>query len=106
MAGKISNMMDIWADPNRSPFMAVTAHWIQAIPEQTNQGVRYKLCLRADLIGFQSMPGRHTGPHLAEAFIQVLDCVNIVTKVCIRLIIQIILWLTLVTVVDWLGHCR
>ena len=50
------------------------------------------------------MPGRHTGPHLAEAFIQVLDHVNIVMKVCIRLIIQIILQLTLVTVVDWLGH--
>ena len=33
------------------------------------------------------MPGWHTGPHLAEAFIEVLDHVNIVSKVCIRLII-------------------
>ena len=67
--------------------MAVTAHWIQAIPEQMNMGVQYKLRLRADLIGFQSMPGRHTGLHLAEAFIEVLDRVNIVSKVRIRLIL-------------------
>ena len=30
------------------------------------------------------MPGWRTGPHLAEAFIEVLDHVNIVLKVCIR----------------------
>ena len=29
------------------------------------------------------MPGHHTGQHLAEAFIDVLDQIDIVTKVCI-----------------------
>ncbi|THU85233.1 hypothetical protein K435DRAFT_625180, partial [Dendrothele bispora CBS 962.96] len=26
--GKISCTMDCWTDPNLTPFMAVTAHWI------------------------------------------------------------------------------
>ena len=81
--GKISNTMDVWTDPNRSPFMAVTAHWIQAIKENTHLGPRYVLRLRADLIGFHSMPGRHTGQHLAEAFMDILDRIDIVTKVCL-----------------------
>ena len=79
--GKISNTMDVWTDPNRSPFMAVTAHWIQAIEENTHLGPRYVLRLQADLIGFYSMPGRHTGQHLAEAFMDILDQIDIVTKV-------------------------
>ena len=33
------------------------------------------------------MPGQHTGLHLAEAFVEVLDHVNIVSKVHIRLIL-------------------
>ncbi|KAF8809261.1 hypothetical protein BYT27DRAFT_7222516 [Phlegmacium glaucopus] len=32
--------------------MAVTAHWIQAIDEKTSTGLKKKLRLRADLIGF------------------------------------------------------
>ncbi|THU80882.1 hypothetical protein K435DRAFT_596501, partial [Dendrothele bispora CBS 962.96] len=27
-AGKISMTMDCWSDPNLTPYMAVTSHWI------------------------------------------------------------------------------
>ena len=52
--------MDMWSDPNLSPFMAVTAHWIETTPVETPQGLQHTLKLRADLIGFQRVPGHHT----------------------------------------------
>lgn len=58
--GKISMTMDLWSDPNLSPFMAVTAHWIEAKPISTPNGPQFELTLRADLIGFHQVPGRHT----------------------------------------------
>ena len=74
--------MDMWSDPNLSPFMAVTAHWIEAIPIQTSAGRQFKLNLRSDLFAFLSVPGRHTGDHLAGTFWHVLECLGIAKKVC------------------------
>lgn len=74
--------MDMWTDPNLSPFMAVTAHWIEAKIISTPQGTQYELKLRADLIGFHSVPGHHTGEHMAHAFLYVLDRIGIAEKVC------------------------
>ena len=73
--------MDLWSDPNLTPYMAVTAHWIEATPSQTSKGPRYKLILQTDLIGFRRVPGRHMGEHLAEAFMTVLDRLGIAPKV-------------------------
>ena len=61
--------------------MAVTAHWIQAIKETTPTGVVKKLQLRADLIGFHKIPGRHSGDHLAHCFLFVTDRIKITLKV-------------------------
>ena len=55
--GKISFTTDGWSDPNQSPFMAVTAHCIEATDEKIPTGVSKKLKLRADLIGFHKLPG-------------------------------------------------
>ena len=52
--GKISFTTDGWSDPNQTSFIAVTAHWIQAIDEETPTGSNKKLQLRADLI---ELPG-------------------------------------------------
>jgi hypothetical protein len=68
----------MWSDTNLSPFMAITAHWIKA-EQGSNQQPR--LALRADLIGFIPVPGRHTGEHLAHAFIHVLDRIHVTEKV-------------------------
>lgn len=73
--------MDMWSDPNLTPFMAVTAHWIHATVISTPQGKEYKLKLRSDLIGFHHVPGRHTGEHLAQAFLYITDRLNITKKV-------------------------
>ena len=79
--GKISLTMDMWSDPNLTPFMAVTAHWIEGKTEETVNGPKLVLNLRADLIGFQRVPGRHDGEHLAHAFLFVTDRLKITEKV-------------------------
>lgn len=61
--------------------MAVTAHWIQTTKTETPSGTRDILTLRADLIGFQRVPGRHDGEHLAEAFLYVTGRLDITSKV-------------------------
>ena len=73
--------MDMWSDPNLSPFMAVTAHWIAGKPMTTAMSEFVSLELRCELIGFINVPDRHTGEHLAFAFISVLDRVHIARKV-------------------------
>jgi len=73
--------MDLWSDTNLSPFMAVTAHWIETKMTQTSEGPQYELHLRAELIGFHRVPGHHDGEHLAQAFLFVLDRLDIASKV-------------------------
>jgi len=74
--------MDLWTDANLSPFMAVTAHWIEVETMPTPQGAQYNLRLRSDLIGFHHVPGHHSGEHIAHAFLHVLDRIGITHKVC------------------------
>jgi len=85
--GKISFTTDMWSDPNKTPFMAVTAHWIEATTQETSHGRQYILKLRADLIGFHRVPGRHDGEHLAHAFLHILDRVSVSKKGCFNLLI-------------------
>lgn len=73
--------MDTWSDPNQTPFLAVTAHWIEAIDEKTPTGTNKKLQLRADLIGFHNLLGRHTGEHLVHCFLFITDRVQVTSKV-------------------------
>lgn len=91
--GKISFTTDLWSDPNLSPFMAVTAHWIEvSVVKQTPDGPQYSLKLRAELIGFHRVPGRHDGEHLAQAFLYILDRISITSKVCnIKPYLQVLL---------------
>jgi len=34
---------DAWTDPNQTSFMAVTAHWIEAVEEKVSSGSQKKL---------------------------------------------------------------
>ena len=79
--GLISETMDLWTTLNLTPFMVVTTHWIQGIYKETIDSTRLTLKLRSDLIGFQCVPGRHDGKHLATAFIYITDHVGITHKV-------------------------
>ena len=58
--------------------MAVTAHWIQATAAADGS---QQLKLRADLIGFHKIPGRHNGIHLASCFLFITDRIKITPKV-------------------------
>ena len=75
--------MDIWTDPNNVPYMATTAHWIEATTVATATGTQYHLNLCSDLIGFTFLEGSHTGENLADEFILVLDRLEIAHKVSI-----------------------
>ena len=79
--GKISCTMDLWTDPSLWPYMAVTAHWLQAVKEESPTGSFFRLTLRCDLIGFHRIPTRHTGEHLASTFMWIIDRLNIAHKV-------------------------
>ena len=61
--------------------MAVTSHWIQGIYKETIDSTRLTLKLRADLIGFQRVPGHHDGKHLASAFLYITDRIKVTDKV-------------------------
>jgi len=63
--------------------MAVTAHWMQATTVQTTDGPQHSISLRADLIGFHRVTGRHDGEHLATVFMEILDRLGITANVCI-----------------------
>lgn len=93
----------MWSDPNLAAFMAVTAHWIEAVTDQTALGPRTILKLRVDLVGFQRVPDRHTGQHLADAFIHLIDCLGVAQKVSIHTYIMRHLCLIL-CVLDWLDN--
>lgn len=61
--------------------MAVTAHWIETQEVETPEGKQYILNLCADLAAFHYVPGRHSGIHLATAFLETLDRINLAPKV-------------------------
>ncbi|KAF8235399.1 hypothetical protein L208DRAFT_1179125, partial [Tricholoma matsutake] len=79
--GKISFTTDTWSNPNQSSFMAVTAHWIESVEEQTHTGTEKKLQLRSNLVGFHKLPGHHTGEHIAHCFLFITDRLKITAKV-------------------------
>jgi len=85
--GKISFTTDIWSDPDRKPYMAVIAHWMERQPLQVSQTLQHRISLRADLIGFIHVPGSHTGAHLAEMFLCILNRLQIANKVSFIFII-------------------
>ena len=79
--GAISFTMDTWTDLDLKPYMAVTAHWIQKHSTQTPHGSHETLELHADLIGFMSVPGNHSGDCLAEIFMFIINRLKIAKKV-------------------------
>lgn len=75
--GRISLTSDMWSDPNRQSFMAVTAHWIA-------RGGANKLELRSALIAFREVDGSHTGDNLGEVLFGIIQGVGIAHKVCVH----------------------
>lgn len=84
--------------------MAITAHWITAAVSTQNPVQCATLTMCADLIGFIHIPGRHTGEHLAHAFLRVLDRIHITEKVLSNCPINALL--IPISYIDRLGNSR
>ncbi|KAJ3563636.1 hypothetical protein NP233_g8817 [Leucocoprinus birnbaumii] len=78
--GKVSLTTDIWTDPNLTPYIGVTAHWIDVQHFNSPAGPRCLLSMKARVIGFRCIPGHHTGDHLAQALRFIVDRINITSK--------------------------
>ena len=79
--GRISFTLDMWSDANQTPYMAVTAHWIEGVTENTAHGPKLVLKLQSDLVGFEHIPGHHDGAHLGYTFLHVIDHLEVAEKV-------------------------
>ncbi len=86
--------------------MAITAHWITAAASTQNPVQCATLSMRADLIGFIHIPGRHTGEHLAHAFLHTLDRIHVTEKVVLLSNSSIKALLIPISYIDWLGNFR
>lgn len=68
--------MDAWSDENLTPYMGITAHYIEIL-----EGNGISLHLQSILAGFCRLPDRHSGKHLAQTLLSVIDRLGIASKV-------------------------
>jgi hypothetical protein len=65
--GEISYTADVWSSASLNPYFAITAHW--AYRDDTDGSIKMK----ARLIAFHRIFGRHTGEKLGQLCIDLLD---------------------------------
>ncbi len=70
--------MDLTSDLNLMNYMAVTAHWMEAVGTDADGWIIVRL--QSDLIGYHCIPGCHDGEHLAAAILHITDRVGITSK--------------------------
>jgi hypothetical protein len=63
---KVSLALDAWTSPNKIAFLAIIAYWIDS-----------KWVSQSQLIGFEHLEERHTGEHIAEKVLYILNQYNI-----------------------------
>lgn len=73
--GKISYTADAWSSASLQSYLAITAHW--AYRDDTDGSIKIK----ARLIAFHKMFGRHTGERMAQLCIDLLDRAGITANV-------------------------
>src|SRR5947209_482706 len=74
-AGKISFMADLWFNKVRRAYICITAHWL-ARDKHTNA-----LELKAGLITFHPVPGKHNGKNITTLILTLLDRAGVTAKV-------------------------
>ena len=100
--GKVSFTMDMWSDPDKKAYMAVTAHSLKSQSLQVSNTLQQSIYLHVDLLGFAHVPGTHSGKHLAEVFLFIINRLNIAHKVSF---ISNYIDLYLNLLIDWMDHC-
>jgi hypothetical protein len=78
--GRISFTMDLWTDPNLTPFMAVTAHYYA---RKSDGGIAY----RSGLVAFHYTPGGHSGDELSQHLFKIFDDLEVLHKVSLYSVI-------------------
>ncbi|KAF8235363.1 hypothetical protein L208DRAFT_1037491, partial [Tricholoma matsutake] len=72
-ASALSFTTDIWSDKKHQSFLCITVHWV-AYSQPDNQGA---LILKASLLAFHALHGRHTGKAIANIVYALLQRVGI-----------------------------
>jgi len=71
--GSVSITSDTWTvDTTKAAFLGVTAHWIEI-----REG---RWMVRAEVVGFQSISGDHSGENLGRYIVGIFDRVGIMRK--------------------------
>lgn len=73
--GRVSLTTDLWSDPNRDSYMAVTAHFMVRDPKT------HRIAYRDLLLAFRFIGTSHSGDNLAQHFFRILDEYGITEKV-------------------------
>jgi hypothetical protein len=81
--GKISITFDATTSRASDPYLAVTAHFIDAPPDSPSSWR-----LTSDVVAFEHVPGAHNGANLASIIISVIDRFGFRSKVCQRPLVQ------------------
>ncbi|ESK87613.1 hat family dimerization domain-containing protein [Moniliophthora roreri MCA 2997] len=83
--GKISFTCDGWTDSTLYPFIAITVHWIKevVITDKAKDGVKTRTVLQfcSDVLAFHELPQSHTGAHLGEAFLYLVNHLGLLKKI-------------------------
>ena len=75
--GKVSYTADAWSSASQQSFFAITAHW--AYRDDGDDSIKIK----ARLIAFHKIFGRHTREKLAQLCIDLLDRAGTTANVCL-----------------------
>jgi hypothetical protein len=71
--GKVSITADGWsADTTKTRFLGMTADWIEVKDKQWK--------LRAEVVGFKALSGKHSGENLGRYEVGLMDRVGIMAK--------------------------
>jgi hypothetical protein len=76
--GKVNLTCDAWQASNADAYFAVTGHWV----EESTPGV---WSIKAALFGFTQLNTAHNGKRLGQALFKVVQRLEILDKVCIKL---------------------
>jgi hypothetical protein len=71
--GALHFTADMWSDRHHQSYICITVHWIAYERPAERAGLVFK----SSLLAFHALPGRHTGPRIAQAVYQLLDCAGV-----------------------------
>ena len=74
--GQISITFNTWTSGNGKPYLSVTGHYIDSLPEHPHEWT-----LRTEKLAFAPFKGNHSGLNMSKILVQTIDCYGIHDKV-------------------------